>query len=267
MFIAVKDGLASGLAPGAVTADYTLPDVLDAWQALTSSVVAAEADALLIVAYGTKDQAPILRALCQQTTTPIAVGVLLRADRWWDLLCTDRPACGHSACMPHGAQLTQEARDAVTAAFQRTGATTLQPWALLTGRLQPGPTDLIRQVAALLPPHPPRYPSDEHRMFRRWAQDGTLDPVSAGMLAELTAARHERQPGLQVPTAQQAASLLVALSRPPVRLASSTWSDPGALHLWADLLHVTPPTGARSPPSTWRWRPTKPETRSSPAWP
>ena len=31
------------------------------------------------------------------------------------------------------------------------------------------------------------------------------------------------------------------MGRPAVRVACSTWTDPAALQLWSDLLHITPP--------------------------
>ena len=165
--------------------------------ALTTSVVLGDADAFLIVAYGTKEQLPFLAALCQHVTTPIVEAVVVHQGHWWDALCTDRPSRGHPACTPEGAPISGQAGDAIAEAFERAGVTEPQPWTLLTSRLQPGPAETIRAVAALLPPHPPRLarPQQDWPAPGGPGAPGPVDPDSAALIAELSAARQLRQEG------------------------------------------------------------------------
>jgi hypothetical protein len=194
---------------------HTLDDPPRIWARLERPLRDADVDEAAVVAYVPAHLDDQVMAFA--TAAPVRLLDVLRVhdDRWWSLTCPNGTDC----CQPGQPLL---ANTAVSAPLIAGAGAPVASRADLAACLQPGPGEVVAEVAALLP----------------------LDPVPLApvLFRQVAAAHAERASGPSPLTPQQAAVLVHALTDVHVRDACCGWHDDAAWWLWTTLIRLTPPT-------------------------
>ncbi|MFZ1987092.1 MAG: DUF4192 domain-containing protein [Desulfatitalea sp.] len=210
-----------------LTARIDLPELTDlddpqdlagAWEMFTRPLDTSGADAVAAIAYADNKWTPALREFADAAPLPVLDLLRVHEGRWWALDCpTDR--CGHPSCSPDGAPVTDHTE--IAAPMIANGSAIPGARADLAASLQPGPAEIVDQVAERLRIQPVRSRETLYQAVceAHDARTGGPDPITPG----------------------QAAILLTALTDVHVRDACMTWTDPAGWWLWHDLIAVAPP--------------------------
>jgi hypothetical protein len=180
---------------------HTLDDPPRIWARLERPLRDADVDEAAVVAYVPAHLDDQVMAFA--TAAPVRLLDVLRVhdDRWWSLTCPNGTDC----CQPGQPLL---ANTAVSAPLIAGAGAPVASRADLAACLQPGPGEVVAEVAALLP----------------------LDPVPLApvLFRQVAAAHAERASGPSPLTPQQAAVLVHALTDVHVRDACCGWHDDAA---------------------------------------
>lgn len=203
-----------------VDASAVHTDPTEMWRRIAEPLADADTHAVALIGYLPADEVDIVFTLA--ATSPLPVLEMQRVDdgRWWSLTCTQD-------CCPPGQPISSDTPvDVALIAASGSPAPTRDS---LTAHLQPGPDELVDDVAAHLPRRPRPTTGDAYRAIDDAHTARTDGPLPL--------------------TADEASLLLQALADVVVRDAASRWHDDAAWWLWTDLIR-TAPTGWIAPAAT-----------------
>ncbi|WP_158220829.1 DUF4192 domain-containing protein [Kineosporia sp. R_H_3] len=203
-----------------VDASAVHTDPTEMWRRLAGPLADADTHAVALIGYMPADEVDIVFTLA--ATSPLPVLEMQRVDdgRWWSLTCTQD-------CCPPGQPISSDTPvDVALIAASGSPAPTRDS---LNAHLQPGPDELVDDVAAHLPRRPRPTTGDAYRAIDDAHTARTDGPLPL--------------------TPDEASLLLQALADVVVRDAASGWHDDAAWWLWTDLIR-TAPTGWIAPAAT-----------------
>ena len=195
-----------------VDASAVHTDPTEMWRRLAEPLADADTHAVALIGYLPADEVDIVFTLA--ATSPLPVLEMQRVDdgRWWSLTCTQD-------CCPPGQPISSDTPvDVALIAASGSPAPTRDS---LTAHLQPGPDELVDDVAARLPRRPRPTTGDAYRAIDDAHTARTDGPLPL--------------------TPDEASLLLQALADVVVRDAASRWHDDAAWWLWTDLIRTAPP--------------------------
>jgi hypothetical protein len=194
-----------------VDASAVHTDPTQMWRRLAEPLADADTHAVALIGYLPADEVDIVFTLA--ATSPLPVLEMQRVDdgRWWSLTCTQD-------CCPPGQPISSNTPvDVALIAASGSPAPTRDS---LTAHLQPGPDELVDDVAAHLPRRPRPTTGDAYRAIDDAHTARTDGPLPL--------------------TPDEASLLLQALADVVVRDAASRWHDDAAWWLWTDLIRTAP---------------------------
>jgi hypothetical protein len=211
-----------------LTARIDLPELTDlddpqdlagAWEMFTRPLDTSGADAVAVIAYADHTWAPALRGFADAAPLPVLDLLRVHEGRWWALDCPRPDRCGHPGCSPDGAPVTDHTE--IAAPMIANGSAVPGTRADLAAGLQPGPAEIVDQVAERMRAQPTRSRETLYQAVceAHDARTGGPDPIPPG----------------------QAAILLTALTDVHIRDACLAWTDPAGWWLWHDLIATAPP--------------------------
>jgi hypothetical protein len=199
-----------------------VPDVdglAGAWAMFTRPLHSSGADAVAVIAYTDPTWNAALRGFADAAPLPVLDLLRVHEGRWRALDCPRPDRCGHPGCSPEGVAVTDDTE--IAAPMIAGGSAVPGTRADLAAALQPGPAEIVDQVAERLRTQPVRSRQTLYQAVceAHDARTGGPDPIPPG----------------------QAATLLTALTDPHVRDACLAWTDPAGWWLWHDLIATAPP--------------------------